>query len=997
MVFCIALIVYLLTLEPTVSYWDCGEFLASAYKLEVNHPPGAPLFLMLAKVFSLLAPDKTHIAFTINALSAVTSALTVMFLFWTITRLATKIIGKKHEINKRTIIAVLGAGVTGALAYAFSDTFWFSAVEAEVYATSSLFTALVFWAILKWDDEIDALYRNRWIILICYLVGLSIGVHLLNLLAIPSIVLVVYFKKFKTTVLGFIIAILTSIAILAFVLFGIISGMLSLGAKAEIWFVNSLKMPYNSGIICYIILLATIVIGGIWYTKIKGKTVFNTVLLGLAMILAGFSSYLMVVIRSQENIPLNENRPDNILSLINYINRDQYGDAPIIYGQYFNAPVDGITKGEPVYRKENGKYLVVYYKSDYNYNRKFRTLFPRMYSSDPDHIYVYQSWTNFKGTPVKYVTEGKEKTVNKPTFYENLLFFVKYQLGYMYFRYFGWNFVGRQNNIDGDGGILYGNCISGIGFIDSWFLGPQNVLPAHLKQNKGRSTYFFLPFLLGIIGAVYHFRRSKTCFSEVLMLFFMTGIAVILYLNQTPLQVRERDYAYAGSFYAFAIWIGLGVLPLTELLNKYIKVNKAVILSALASFLAVPLLMAAENWQGHDRSGRYTARNTAFNYLNSCAPNSIIFTNGDNDTFPLWYLQEVEGVRTDVRIVNVLLLSFDWYIDQMKCRSNDSEPLPVSLSSNKYRQGNCDYVILTGLYDKSMDIRDAINYVADSDTTKKIILDSNEVIDCLPVKNFVINADSSALSLNDFNYSETKNILKKISFSYSHSYMSKNELIILDILAHNNWKRPVYYLYPNAEGSFGLAAYTRLEGFAYRLVPIYTKKYDAYEYGEINTSIMYNNIMNKFLWDGMNNKNVLIDDINIQTASLLKIRVNFARLANQLYTEGKKDSAVKVLHRCLDIMPVYNYPHDKYSEYLAGIAYKIGDLKIGNRIVNEFAKQCFEDLKYYRSMPPRLFELVRYEYGVAYRTVEQLAALENEYGQVSLRDKLKKELFEFAK
>ncbi len=997
-VFAIAATVYLLTLEPTVSYWDCGEFIASAYKLEINHPPGAPLFLMLAKVFSFLAPDKTKVAFMINAMSALTSALTVMFLFWTITRLTGKIILKKFNSNKGWSFAILSAGFVGAMAYAFSDTFWFSAVEAEVYATSSLFTAVIFWAILKWEEQCNDLYGNRWIILIAYLIGLSIGVHLLNLLAIPAIVLVFYFKKFKTNTIGFILAILISFALLAFVLFGIISGILNLGAKIEIWCVNELKMPFNSGIICYVILLIIILVGGIWITLITRKTVINTVLLGITMIISGYSSYLLIVIRSQAKPPMNENRPDNILSLINYINRDQYGETPLIYGKNFNAPVKGIVNGNPVYRRENGKYVIDYHKSEYAYDRRFMTIFPRMYSDDPDHINVYKSWVNIKGTPVTYSENNLKKAYYKPTLTENILFFMKYQIGYMYFRYFGWNFIGRQNNFDGDGGILSGNCICGINFFDSFFYGPQNMLPNRLKDNKGRNTYYFLPLLLGLIGAVYQFRRSKPCFSVVLMFFLMTGIAIVVYLNQTPLQVRERDYAYAGSFYAFAIWIGLGVMSLTEFLLKFINRNKSAILAFIITVVAVPSVMAIENWNGHDRSGRYTARDVAYNYLNSCAPDAILFTNGDNDTFPLWYLQEVESVRTDVRVVNVLLLSFDWYIDQMKLKSYNSDPLPISLNSNKYRQGSCDYIIFTGNGNSSMDIKDAVKYVASDDTSKKIILKSGEAIDCIPANYLKIPVDTNK-ELSDFSFENPlhKNVLPYIELKFNREYISKNELIILDILANNNWERPIYYLYPNSEGSLGLGAYTRLEGFAYRLTPVYAKNKDLYCTGSIQTNIMYNRLMNTFRWGGMNKKNVLIDDQNIQTTEILKIRVNFARLAEQLFLEGKKDSAKKVISRCMELMPEYNYPHDIFSLFLAKAAYKIKAIDIANQIINEYACQCFQDLAFYHSMTPRLSNLVHYDITMTIRTIEELTQLANQFGQYSLKEKLQAKLQKYSR
>ncbi len=988
-VFGIAATVYLLTLEPTVSYWDCGEFIASAYKLEVNHPPGAPLFLMLAKVFSILAPDKTKVALMINTLSALVSAFTIMFLFWTITRLSQRLFRKNSCQDNARAIAILGAGLVGALAYTFTDTFWFSAVEAEVYATSSLFTAVVFWAILKWEEQCDESFGNRWIVLIAYLIGLSIGVHLLNLLAIPAIALVFYFRKFKATWGGFSLAILISLALLAFVLFGIISGLPDLGAKIEIWCVNSLKMPFNAGIIGFFILIGFVLTGGIWITLSVKKPVFNIILLGILMIMAGYSSYLLIVIRSSANPPMNENRPDNVLSYVNYINRDQYEDTPLLYGPYFNAPVAGISVGKPILRKEHNSYVAGYRKSKYKYDRRFMTIFPRMYSTESDHSTVYKSWGNIKGTPITYIQDKVQKIENKPTFKENLLFFFKYQIGYMYFRYFGWNFIGRQNNIDGDGGVLYGNCISGVGFIDSIFYGPQNLLPDRFKKNKGRNCYYFLPFLLGLLGAIYQFRKNKQDFAVVSMLFFMTGIAIVIYLNQSPLQVRERDYAYAGSFYAFSIWIGLGVLFLSGFFNRKLGYPQSAFTATILSLLSVPVLMAVENWNDHDRSHRFTAHDVAYNYLNSCAPDAILFTNGDNDTFPLWYLQEVESVRTDIRVVNVLLLSFDWYIDQMKRKIYNSDPLPISLSSEKYREGNCDFVFLSAHNSDFMNIREAISFVASNDTSKKIVLTSGEVIDCIPASKFRINVDTSlVISNHTVDRSLQNNILPVIDMKFSYDYLSKNELIILDILANNNWQRPIYYLSPNAEGSLGLGNYTQLEGFAYRLVPLYTKREDKYRTGRIETSLMYHRFMKTFRWGNMNEKDVLIDDQNLQTAAILKIRVNFSRLAEQLYFDGHKDSARNVIERCVELMPSDIYPHDIYSLVLAEAAYKVQDTTVANNIVQEYAEQCFQDLTFFHSMSRRQSGIVDYEENMDSQIIHQLYDLSEKYGHKWLKEKL---------
>ncbi|HIE16368.1 MAG TPA: DUF2723 domain-containing protein, partial [Bacteroidales bacterium] len=692
-IFAIAAYTYLSTIEPTASYWDCGEFLATSYKLEVGHPPGAPFFMLMARFVSLFASTPQQVPILVNSMSALASAFTILFLFWTITHLGKKIIQRrKEDLTTGNIVAIFSAGIVGALAYTFSDSFWFSAVEAEVYASSSLFTALVFWAILKWENVANEPYANRWIILIAYLIGLSIGVHLLSLLVVIPIVFVYYFKKYEVNKKGIIITSFIALFILGATMWGIIPGIIVIASWFELIFVNGFGLPYNTGVYFYLVLLTVLIIWGLRYTLKKQKELWHTVILIFTMILIGYSTFIVVVIRSNANPPLDENNPDNVFSLLAYLNREQYGDRPLFYGQCYNAPLVKYEKGSPYYTQENGKYKITGYKDIPVYDERFMSLFPRMWSPQAPHVREYKKWANIEGIPITLPDgSGGTKTVYKPTFGENLAFFFKYQVGFMYLRYFMWNFSGRQNDIQGHGSILRGNWISGIPFIDEPRLGPQDNLPRSLKDNKARNVYYMLPLLLGLIGLFFHSKNHSSDFTVIMLLFLMTGLAIVVYLNQYPLQPRERDYAFVGSFYAFAIWIGLGVLAIYKWLVT--KKDSTVIAGAIGvvTLFAVPVNMGVQNWDDHDRSNRYTARDFAENYLQSCAPNSIIFTNGDNDTFPLWYAQEVEGVRTDVRVVNLSLFNTDWYIDQMKRKAYDSQPIPNSFTHDQYVQGTRDY------------------------------------------------------------------------------------------------------------------------------------------------------------------------------------------------------------------------------------------------------------------------------------------------------------------
>ena len=810
--FAIAMFTYGSTIEPTASFWDCGEFIATAYKLQIGHHPGAPFFMILGRVATLFAfGDTEQVAMMMNMLSALMSALSILFLFWTITHLAKKIFVKgNEEISTGNLIAILGSGLVGSLAYTFSDTFWFSAVEGEVYATSSFFTAIVFWAMLKWEEVADQPHADRYIILIAYLMGISIGIHLLNLLAIPAIAYIYYFKKFKPTKKGILATGVIGMLILGLVQFAFIPKVVGIAAKFEVLFTNSMGLPFGSGAIVYILILITALIASLIYSGKQNKhftfgalailllltlglpgivavgilayfiygtqpnyVLANTLTLCITVMLIGYGSYGMILIRSAADTPMDENNPENVFTLLSYLNREQYGTRPLVYGQYFNAklhpdPEQRYIPGNTVYspNKETGKYEVVATPKDTetpNYDPDFCTVFPRMWSSQSHHIKGYKTWAGIKNT---------EK---KPSFGQNLTFFFKYQLGFMYFRYFAWNFIGRQNDVQGHGSISDGNWKSGIEFIDSQMLGTQSNLPPSMAGNKANNSFYFLPFILGIIGMVYHYNKTKRDFAAVMLFFFFTGIAIILFLNQYTMEPRERDYGFAGSFYAFTIWIGLGVAALYDGLKKFAPAQIVAAAVTVICAVAVPGLMAKGGWDDHNRSDRYTARDYASNYLQTCAPNAILFTNGDNDTFPLWYAQEVEGIRTDIRVVNLSLLNTDWYIDQIKRKAYDSDAVPLSFTQDKYRQGKRDQIII---YDEKnltgyQNIREMVDFVASDDPRNKLKY-SNREFEYFPSGKFSIPVDSAKVVNNGTVPKELANrISKSVDFEISRSYILK--------------------------------------------------------------------------------------------------------------------------------------------------------------------------------------------------------------------------------
>jgi hypothetical protein len=950
--FLVAAITYLLTIEPTASFWDCPEFITTSFKLEVGHPPGAPLFMIMGRFFNLFASSPSQVAYMNNIMSALASAFTILFLFWTITHLAKKLIKTEGEYTMGQTIAILGSGVVGALAYTFSDTFWFSAVEGEVYASSSLFTALVFWAILKWEDEADDPHANRWIILIAYLMGLSIGVHLLNLLAIPAIVFVYYFRKYKLTRNGILISLLASFLILGVVMYGIIPGVITIASWFELMFVNGMGLPYNTGVVIYALLLIGAIVFGILYTIRKKMVLWNTVLISLIVILIGYSSFAMIVIRSSANPPMDQNNPDNVFALLGYLNREQYGDRPLVYGQYYNTPLEKYVDDKPYYIEKNGKYVIADMRQKPVFDSNLSTIFPRMYSRESEHIEAYKQWADIKGRKVSITDEdGQAKTIDLPTFGENLTFFFRYQIGHMYFRYFMWNFSGRQSDIQGNGEITNGNWITGINFLDAARLGDQKTLPQEFKNNKGHNAYYLLPFILGIVGIVFMYNRGiegKKDLWTVFLLFFMTGLAIVIYLNQSPLQPRERDYAYAGSFYAFTIWIGIGVLGLYEALKKYIPDTTSAGVAGGLSLLLVPVIMGAQNWDDHDRSNRYTCRDFGANYLNTCAPNAVIFTNGDNDTFPLWYNQEVEGVRKDIRVCNMSYFQTDWYIDQMKSKAYESEPLPISFNHDQYVQGKRDVVYLMEdpRLKGSVELKQALDFVKDENPRTK--LEQADGAAYIPSKKLFMVVDKAAVIKNKVvdpqDYDKIVDTLK-IDLSSKH-YITKDELMVLDMIANNNWVRPMYFAITVGRDKYmNLQDYFQLEGLAYKLVPIKTASDGGINIGKVDSKRMYANVMDKFKWGNMNNPKVYIDENN--SRMMMNIRNTFNRLAETLVAEGQNDKATQVLDRGIELIPHKIVPYNYFSMMMAETYFKAGKPEKGKEIINTIMTDYKEQLDYF--------------------------------------------------
>uniref|UniRef100_A0AB33J7T6 DUF2723 domain-containing protein n=1 Tax=Prevotella sp. GTC17260 TaxID=3236796 RepID=A0AB33J7T6_9BACT len=1044
--FFIAAVVYCSTIEPTASFWDCPEFITTAYKLEIGHPPGAPFFMLTANLFSQFVSDPSQVARMVNTMSALLSATTIMFLFWTITHLTRKLIMKDwDELTTAKLVIIEGAGLVGALIYTFSDTFWYSAVEGEVYAYSSAFTAIVFWLILKWEDHADEPHSDRWLVLIAYMTGLSIGVHLLNLLCIPAIVLVYCYRKFPHIELkGSLLALLGAFVIVAAVLYGVVPGIITVGGWFELLFVNVLGFPFNTGEIIYIILLVAVVIWAIyesytdksekrqnlafvlsvamlgipfvgngvsaaiigivvlavlWFAlnlkKTEGKTkvsyisarIKNTTLLCMLMLMIGYSSYALIVIRSSANPPMDQNSPEDIFTLGNYLSRDQYGDRPLVYGQAYTSQValkqDGnmcrpvTKKGAPIYSRkekankdEKDSYFIVSHKTKYQYAQNM--LFPRMY--DASHTQAYEDWMGgVDGYETAYDRCGEAMMVKMPSQLENIRFFLSYQCNFMYWRYFMWNFAGRQNDIQGNGELEHGNWITGIPFVDNARLGDQSKLPDDLKNNKGRNVFYCLPLLLGLLGLFWQAWRGQRGIRQfwvVFFLFFMTGLAIVIYLNQTPMQPRERDYAYAGSFYAFAIWCGIGVAAIYDLIKKYLHVSGTTV-AAVVSLLAllVPIQMVSQTWDDHDRSGRYTCRDFGQNYLMTLQDkgNPIIFTNGDNDTFPLWYNQDVEGVRTDARVCNLSYLQTDWYIDQMRRPAYDSPSVPITWPRLDYCSGTNEYVPVQP--EAKQQILEF--YKTNPEAAKKQFGDNpfelknilkywvrakDGDMHFIPTDTVYVTVDKDAVRKSGMLMAGDTIPDRMIISLANKDALYKGDLMMLEMIAQSDWKRPIYVALTVGEDNYmNLGDNFVQEGLANRITPFTTNKPGAKRY---DTEKVYNNLMNRYKFGGLSKPGLYLDETVMRMC--YTHRNLYAELANHLIAEGQKDKALKVLEKVDKEIPAYNVPYN--ASYNGSYLYAMGALDLARAyalvgkkaqattIMNDVWKNSYQYMEWYLSL-----------------------------------------------
>jgi hypothetical protein len=1077
LVFLVAAWTYIATIEPTSSFWDCGEFIATAYKLEVGHPPGAPLFMILARVASaFVGPENVPVA--INTLSALASAFTILFLFWSITHMAYKLATREgRELNMGGIIAVLGSGIVGALAYTWSDSFWFSAVEGEVYALSSFFTAIVFWAILKWESEADQAHSTRWLILIAYLMGLSIGVHLLNLLCIPAIAFVYYFKRYDVTLRGIITTFIVSAVILGAIQAVIIPGIVRTAGWFELLFVNDLGMPFNTGNLVYALLLIGAIVWGLMWTQRNQKVLWNTVILGVSVILVGYSTYAMIVIRSTANPPIDENNPENVFNLLSYLNREQYGDRPLLMGQFWDSPyADERKDGTPVHTatylvEKDGRPVKKFYDrwsaahfieenpghevthayivtdprkgTEVVYDADFTMLFPRMYSNQQSHTGAYKDWSDFKGTPMRTTDrEGKPTIIWKPTMVENMRFFFRYQMDWMYWRYFMWNFAGRQNDVQGHGNIMDGNWLSGIKAIDAERLGNQDQLPSSLTRNKAMNKMFLLPLILGLIGMLYQLVRHLRDWSVVMLLFFFTGVAIVIYLNQTPYQPRERDYAYVGSFYAFAIWIGLGVFALYDaartlttrelgitagaafglgllrlvldgddghgvsyailyiatvgvgsvalfmLLGKVLRNDGALATLATLLGLGVPAIMVAEGWDDHDRSNRTPARDLAADYLESCAPNAILFTNGDNDTFPLWYAQEVEGIRTDVRVVNLSLLNTDWYIDQMRRKAYNSEPVPFGMAPEKYRQGTRDVVaIIPQGREGYKNLKEMMAFV-ENDRNMQVLFQRGVKDAWFPTDKFSLPVDSAIVFGNGTLSAKDTNWVSSLNWQVKRQVLLKNHLMVLDLLANNNWERPIYFAVTTGPDSYiNLQDHFQLEGLTYRLVPVYSPNRNPNLNGRVATDVMYSNVMEKFRWGNMETEGDIYLDENILRMTT-NLRLQLSSLAEALIDEGRKDEARNVLDLSLEKMPERNVPFDRILLPTVEAYYATGDTAKADALNERIFEIMEENLTWLLSLEDRFVKPLEQEMAITHAVMGRLETVASPELKARLADRM---------
>ena len=1017
-VFAIALATYTLTVEPTMSFWDCGEYIATSAKLQVGHPPGAPLFQMIGAFFAMFAIDDKHVALMVNMTSVFSSAFTILFMFWSSSMILKKIISQFSEVNKNNSIAILGSSFVGALAFTFSDSFWASAVEAEVYAMASLFIALLFWLGLRWEQDMDTPRGNRWLLVISLVVGLTFGVHFMALLTIPAIGFLYFFKHYKeVTVKNFIIANIVVVGILLFVFKLLLPLTMAFFGKTEVFMVNEMGLPFDSGTIFVVLLFIAFFYFGLRYTRSKGLVTYNTVILCILFVLIGFSTWMMLPIRANANTVINENKPSDAREVLAYYNREQYGSNPLFYGPQYTEAFAGLDKKNPYLDKApnyerdytTGKYVIVnnFKNAEQNSDDAQKTILPRLWSGD--NIENYINFTNppeFRinpdypyeddlakyGIDVSKLTEEDynkaiaqlktetEKTikefrqayaqkqidndgyvkflksygdyliVDKPSTSDNLRFMVEFQFGYMYGRYLLWNFVGRQNDNQGKYDYQDGNWLSGIKFIDELHLGSQDNLPSDVLDNKGRNVYYFLPFILGLIGLMYHASKDRKSFYVLLVLFLFMGLALKIYLNERPFEPRERDYALVGSFYVFAIWIGFGVYALYESAQKYLAPKIAGPIIIVTSLLAVPVLMACQNWDDHDRSGKYTATALAKAYLTSCDPNAILFTIGDNDTFPLWYAQEIEHIRTDVKIVNTSLFMTDWYVDQMKAKTYESEPLPISFTHDEYVGDKLDYVAHIQKVDSRWDIKDFINFIKNPKST--VEMQNGQTIHFYPTNKIRIPVDKNTIINNKVvNPKYNDSIVPYIDLDIKGNAIYKNRLMMLDIVANNNWKRPIYF----SPGAFDdddylwMKSYLQLEGMVYKLVPIKTtfeKDTSPMDMGGIDADKMYSIVMK---WDWGNSGGNIYQDTETRRNSI-SYRSILSRLMNKLIAEGKIDKAKKVIDLAMTEMPFEKFGYYSMLEPFTKGYYQVGEKAKAHDLLEKLMSKYKENLNYYGNL-----------------------------------------------
>jgi hypothetical protein len=981
--FAVALITYTLTLEPTVSAWDCGEYISTSVKLEVGHPPGAPLFQMLGAFFAMFTSEASEIAKMVNFMSALASAFTILFMFWTITNLAKKLALKTGEISEGKYIAILGSSIVGSLAYTFSDSFWFSAVEGEVYAMSSFLMALLFWLGLKWESVLHEPRGNKWLIIISFVVGLSFGVHILSLLVIPAIVMLYFFKTFKkinlkTTAIATVISVFVLILVFKF----IFPFTLKFFSASELFFINSVGLPYNSGSIIAAIILIALFYFGLNYTRKTKKVTANTLILSLLFIMIGFSSWMMLPIRANANTTINENNPSSARELLAYYEREQYGDANVFYDTYYSnsfsreQDASSPTKDDkPKYEKKNGKYVIVNTYKDVlpNWSDKHKGFIPRMV--DPSDA-VIKRYKAIAGIPAN--------SKRRPTFAENMKFMVTFQFGYMYGRYFMWNFVGRQNDIQGNLDIFNGNWLSGVSFIDEARLGSQDKLPPQVLENKGRNKYYFLPLLLGIIGLLYQIKWDKENFFTLFLFFAFTGLAIIFYTNPKPFEPRERDYAVVGSFYIFAIWIGFGVLALYEYLKDFGPKKKIAIAITVISFVAVPSLMAFENWDDHDRSNRYTTHLNAQAYLESCDPNAIMFTIGDNDTFPLWYMQEVEGIRTDVKLVNTSLFQTDWYIDQMKRATYDAAPIPSQLTHDEYKYGSLDVAyyfseLFPQLKDSVLDLKSYMKWIRsdnkrtfydlDEDGNPEKILPTNKIR--IPVNK------ENVLKYGIVAQKDADKIVPYIDITVDRA-LGKNTILMLDILNNFNWERPIYFTGgSNTDSEYlWLKDYLQLDGVAFKFVPIKTptkifnqngkleRELSLFDIGRIDPEKMYENVK-KWNWRNINDGDIYLDEQTKRNA--ISLRNSLMRLSAAFAKEGDTLKAVEVLDLSLDKLPIEDFDHYSLSMEYPEMYYRLGEKEKARESAKTLIKLFKDKLVWFSSFSVEDFDIIFDEFDLTFR------------------------------